>query len=155
MKPGRARVTHGQPARQPAGPLRRPRAAARRALTTFKPLFAAEIVRPLRGELKWLAGELGAARDAEVMRDRVSDAVQAEKHTVALGPVAGIADAELGEAYRGAQDRVLAELDGERYHRLLGSLDELVNSPPFTERAAAAAGKTRCTGCSAGRRPFC
>ena len=50
----------------------------RSALTTFKPLFAADVVRPLRGELKWLAGELGAARDAEVMRDRVREAVEAE-----------------------------------------------------------------------------
>ena len=57
------------------------RAATRRlrsALTTFKPLFAADVVRPLRDELKWLAGELGAARDAEVMRDRVRKAVEAD-----------------------------------------------------------------------------
>jgi len=113
----------------------------RSALTTFKPLFAAEVVRPLRGELKWLAGELGAARDAEVMRDRVREAVQTENQAVALGSVADLADAELGEAYRGAHDRVLAGLDGQRYHRLLGSLEELVAAPPLTERAAAAAGK--------------
>ena len=50
----------------------------RSALTTFKPLFDADVVRPLGGELKWLAGELGAARDAEVMRDRVRTAVEAE-----------------------------------------------------------------------------
>ena len=50
----------------------------RSALTTFKPLFDADVVRPLRGELKWLAGELGAARDAEVMRDRVRTAVEAQ-----------------------------------------------------------------------------
>ena len=54
----------------------------RSALTTFKPLFAADVVRPLRGELKWLAGELGAARDAEVMRDRVRSAVEAESTAV-------------------------------------------------------------------------
>ena len=51
----------------------------RSALTTFKPLFAADVVRPLRDELKWLAGELGAARDAEVMRDRVRKAVEADR----------------------------------------------------------------------------
>ena len=114
----------------------------RSALTTFKPLFAADVVRPLRGELKWLAGELGAARDAEVMRDRVRSAVEADNTVVELGPVAEVAGGELGEAYRGAHDRVLAELDGDRYHRLLTGLDELVTSPPFTERAAARAGKT-------------
>ncbi|MGK5112279.1 MULTISPECIES: CHAD domain-containing protein [unclassified Geodermatophilus] len=114
----------------------------RSALTTFKPLFDADVVRPLRSELKWLAGELGAARDAEVMRDRVNEAVHAEASVADLGPVAEVAGAELGEAYRGAHDRVLAELDGERYHRLVLSLDELVSSPPLTERAAARAGKT-------------
>ena len=51
----------------------------RSALTTFKALFAADVVRPLRDELKWLAGELGAARDAEVMRERVRKAVEAQE----------------------------------------------------------------------------
>ena len=37
---------------------------------------------------------------------------------------------------------MLAELDGDRYHRLLAGLDELVTSPPLTGRAAAPAGKT-------------
>jgi CHAD domain-containing protein len=114
----------------------------RSALVTFKPLFAGDVVRPLRGELKWLAGELGAARDAEVMRDRVRSAVEAENTLLRLGPVAEVAGAELGDAYRDAHDRVIAELDGDRYRRLLTSLDELVDSPPFTGRAAARAGKT-------------
>ena len=113
----------------------------RSALTTFKPLFPADVVRPLREELKWLAGELGAARDAEVMRDRVAAAVRAEGGTGELGPAAEAAAAELGEAYRRAHDRVLAELDGKRYRALVAGLDGLVASPPLTGRAAAGAGK--------------
>jgi CHAD domain-containing protein len=114
----------------------------RSALATFKPLFDPDVVGPLREELKWLAGELGAARDAEVMRDRVRTAVEAEGQAVEAESVAGVADAELGEAYRTAHDRVLAELDGERYHAILAGLDGLVTSPPVTERAASEAGKT-------------
>ncbi|MGY1780856.1 CYTH and CHAD domain-containing protein [Geodermatophilus sp. SYSU D01036] len=113
----------------------------RSALATFKPLFAGDVVRPLRGELKWLAAELGAARDAEVMRDRVRSAVEAENPLGEPGPVAEVTAAELGAAYRSAHDRVLAELDGERYHRLLTDLDDLVACPPFTARAGARAGK--------------
>jgi CHAD domain-containing protein len=113
----------------------------RSALTTFKALFAKDVIRPLRGELKWLAGELGAARDAEVMRERVRKAVETEGSGPS-DPVAAAADAELGEAYRTAHDRVLAELDGERYHALLKSLDQLVTAPPWTKRATAKAGKT-------------
>jgi CHAD domain-containing protein len=117
----------------------------RSALTTFKPLFDPAVARPLRGELKWLAGELGAARDAEVMRDRVRTAVEAEAETLEAGavgahPVAGAADAELGQAYRTAHDRVLAELDGDRYHALLTALDRLVTAPPLRRKAASRAG---------------
>lgn len=113
----------------------------RSALTTFKPLFDAGVVRPLRDELKWLAGELGAARDAEVMRDRVAAAVLAEDEQADLGPAAEVADAELGDAYRRAHDRVLAELDGQRYQALVSALDQMIASPPLTDRAAARAGK--------------
>ena len=115
----------------------------RSALTTFKPLVDPDVARSLRDELKWLAGELGAARDAEVMRERVRAAVEAEARGegVDADPMAAMADSELGEAYRTAHDRVLAELNGDRYHAILTALDELVTSPPLTERAAAKAGK--------------
>jgi CHAD domain-containing protein len=113
----------------------------RSALATFKPLFDADVVRPLGAELKWLAGELGAARDAEVMRDRVRHAVEGENGVDDLGPAAEVAAAELTQGYRDAHDRVLAELDGERYHGLLVALDGLVASPPFTGQATAATGK--------------
>jgi CHAD domain-containing protein len=111
----------------------------RSALTTFKPLFEADAARALRGELKWLAAELGAARDAEVMRDRVAAAVGVDDGD--SGAAAAGAGAELDQAYREAHDRVLAELDGERYQRLVEGLDGLVGSPPFTGRAGDRAGK--------------
>ena len=111
----------------------------RSALTTFKPLFDAEVVRPLRGELKWLAAELGAARDAEVMRDRVSATVSAEEGADAA--TSGQAVEDLEQVYREAHDRVLGALDGERYHRLVAGLDALVADPPFTPRAGERAGR--------------
>jgi CHAD domain-containing protein len=115
----------------------------RSALTTFKPLFDPDVVGPLRNELKWLAGELGAARDAEVMRDRVRSAVEAEEAEAgAAQAAAGVADSELGNAYRRAHDRVLAELDGDRYHAILRALDGLVTAPPVTDRAVDTAGMT-------------
>ncbi len=120
----------------------RARRGTDRALTTFKPLFDDEPAAQLREELKWLAGELGAARDAEVMRDRVLAAVEAEERAGAEHPGADAADSELGKAYRTAHDRVLAELDGERYHAILTTLAGLVTAPPLTERAAARAGTT-------------
>ena len=112
----------------------------RSALTTFKLLFDPDVTRPLREELRWLAGELGAARDAEVMRDRVSDAVEDESHHLAVHAETD-ARAELAEAYRAAHDRVLAELDGDRYHQILVALRALVDQPPLRKRAGRRAGK--------------
>ena len=114
----------------------------RSALTTFKPLFDADVAGPLREELKWLAGELGAARDAEVMRDRVRTAVESQGEDAAPGSAAAAAATELEQTYRDAHGRVLAELDGDRYHQLLQSLDALISSPPVTGEAARPAGKT-------------
>ena len=105
----------------------------RSALTTFKPLFDSDVVRPLRGELKWLAAELGAARDAEVMRDRVAGTLTTD--AAADGAASRQAVEDLDRVYREAHDRVLAELDGERYHRLLADLLTLVTDPPLTARA--------------------
>jgi CHAD domain-containing protein len=107
----------------------------RSALTTFKSLVDADEARRLRGELRWLAGELGAARDAEVMGARIRTAAEA------AGADAGGAVEELGADYRTAHDRVLAELDGRRYQELLTSLDGLLTAPPLRPRAGRRAGK--------------
>jgi CHAD domain-containing protein len=92
----------------------------RSALKTWRPLLDAELTEPLRGELTWLAGVLGEARDAEVMRDRLQD--------TGLGEV-------LQERYRTAHDTVLAELDGARYQVLLAALDELGEDAPWLPAA--------------------
>ena len=112
----------------------------RSALSTFQPLFDPDVVRPLREELKWLAGELGAARDAEVMRDRVRTAVDAQSSDMPTRAGADAAQEELDTAYRAAHDRVLAELDGDRYHQILSSLQQLAEQPPLRKPAKAPAG---------------
>lgn len=131
----------------------------RSALRTFQPLLASP-TRPLREDLRWLATELGAARDAEVLRDRVVTAVADldQHHDLAApqgtpGPGAdagggrGAADvpaqvaAQLDSAYRAAHERVLEVLGSERYQRLLADLDELLASPALTPRAGRRATK--------------
>ena len=76
------------------------------------------------------------------MRDRVRKAVESESATTEPGPAAAVADEDLSQAYRTAHDRVLGELDGERYHALLLNLDALVTTPPLTKKAATRAGAT-------------
>ena len=125
-----------------ADAVHRMRVATRRlrsALATFAPLVRADVVRPLGDELRWLAAELGAVRDAEVLRTRVRAAL-ADGTDEGTAEAAGIADAELSALHRAAHDRLLVELDGERYRALVTALDDLVTSPPLTEQAAEPAG---------------
>src|SRR3712207_8125712 len=56
-----------------------------------------------RSELKWLAAELGAARDAEVMRDRVAATVADGQEPDGNGHVQAVE--ELDGVYREAHDR--------------------------------------------------
>jgi CHAD domain-containing protein len=109
---------------------------ARAALAAFRPLFTEGATDELRAELKWLAGVLGAARDAEVMRQELTDQVAALPVELVLGPVRQRIDLELGEAYRTAHDAVIETLDGERYLDLVRALGAFVADPPFAERAA-------------------
>ncbi len=103
----------------------------RSLLATFRPLFDADVVGPLREEVKWVAGELGAARDREVVRERLS--------RLATGPerrsVAARIDRELGSAESAGAERTLETLDSERYSQLLHDLNSLVADPPWTPDA--------------------
>lgn len=125
------------------------RVASRRlrsALTTFEPLFDRTATRIIGTELRWLAGVLGAARDAEVMRDRVTAAVAHEREDTRLqasvsGVVSGEVSGQLDDVYRRAHDGVLTELGSARYRVLLTHLEALLERPPLTERAHRAAGK--------------
>ncbi|GIG35211.1 CYTH and CHAD domain-containing protein [Cellulomonas pakistanensis] len=117
----------------------------RNALKTFGALFEPGAVRPLRDELGWLAGELGRARDAEVMRERVRSAVEAPDAEEAVGSgthaAAVAADAELGREAEDAVRTLLRELDGDRYRRLLRDLAAFVAEPPLAEPGRARARK--------------
>jgi len=126
------------------GSVHRMRVATRRlrsALQTFRPVLDAEVVTPLRAELRWLAGELGAARDAEVLRARMTAALHHEDQQVNLGPLGDTVDIDMSQAYRAAHDELLEALNSERYHQIVLDLDGLVNAPPLTDKAARPAAK--------------
>jgi CHAD domain-containing protein len=120
--------------------LHKMRVATRRlrsALSTFGPLLDRARTDPLRDELRWLAGVLGAARDAEVMHARLLSLVAAEPDDLVLGRVQDRIDTLMVQRHRTAHDTVITELDGERYLRLLDALDDLVARPPFQPDAGA------------------
>ena len=113
----------------------------RSALATFRPLLDRERTDPVSEELTWLGQILGAARDAEVLHWRLQDLLAAQPKELVLGPVGRRVDLELQDRHRAAHADVLAALNGDRYLRVLDTLDELVTDPPLTGRAGKPAGK--------------
>jgi CHAD domain-containing protein len=108
---------------------------ARSVLAGFRSLFTAEAATGLREELAWLAGVLGAARDAEVLRDLLAAELAALPEDLLHGPVQARITTDLEQAYRAAHAQAVAELDGPRYLALLAALDAFVADPPFARPA--------------------
>lgn len=113
------------------------RVAARRlrsGLQAFGPLVDQEWAKRLRGELGWIAGELGAVRDTEVMIERLD-----ERARELLGEESEIAreavDSVLGERMRDAREHALSAMRSQRYLDLLGDLVDGILDPPFTRKA--------------------
>ncbi len=107
----------------------------RSALATFRPLLDRERTEPAREELKWLGQILGAARDAEVLHWRLTDRLAAQPKGLVMGPVGRRVDRELKHRQRAARADLVTALNGDRYLRMLDTLDDLVTDPPLTSRA--------------------
>ncbi|MEU7050763.1 CYTH and CHAD domain-containing protein [Streptomyces eurythermus] len=115
----------------------RMRVATRRAratLRTFTGVLDRAVTGPVGAELKWLAGELGAARDQEVLADRLTSALDALPPALVTGPVEERITA-WAEARHGTHAHLTGVLDSRRYLALLDALDALLADPPL--RAAA------------------
>jgi CHAD domain-containing protein len=104
-------------------------------LRTFAPLVEQGWARQLRDELSWLAGVLGAARDAEVLRDRLRRTAGADP----LSPLdpASVAriDAELAARHEEALVQLDGALSGERYLRLVETLVVATREPRLAPAA--------------------
>ncbi len=91
----------------------------RSVLATYRPLLESEGTEPVRHELKWLAELLGEVRDAEVLRGRL------RRWTAEHGPAPSGIDAlraVLVKRRADGRDRLLPELEGERYRALVAGL---------------------------------
>lgn len=107
----------------------------RSVLATYRPLLDRTATEPIRAELQWLGGVLGDARDAEVIREGLLRALGDLPGELVLGPVRTRLDRELRTAMRLARQRMLAELDGDRYLRLLEALNGMVTAPALAAAA--------------------
>ena len=106
-------------------------------LRTFAPLLDTAWSEPLRDELRWLAGELGAVRDLDVLRGRLRRQVEAlgDSEQAAASVVLGKLDRERDRAVQHA----VAALDSRRYLAMLDRLVEAANAPHTLAEAEAPA----------------
>ncbi len=109
-------------------------------LRTFRPLLRPDWVDGLRADVAWLAGVLGAARDAEVLRARL-------RVTAGLDPLAPLDDAavaridsELAARHEEALTALDGVLRGDRYRALLERLVAAA-APPLLDGKAGTAAK--------------
>jgi CHAD domain-containing protein len=114
----------------------------RAALSTFGSLLDQEVSGSLREELQWLAGVLGAARDAEVVRERLRVALADQPARLVRGPVAARIDSALELVQRRGHSRAVAAMSGSRYDALLARLDDLTGAPPWAPAATTPASET-------------
>jgi CHAD domain-containing protein len=113
------------------------RVAARRlrsGLKTFASLVDTEWANQLRSELGWAAGELGNARDTEVLLERL------DHHADDLGEreamlIRDVMDPVLRERLAGAREHALGAMRSERHQALLALLVDAANNPQFTPLA--------------------
>jgi CHAD domain-containing protein len=112
------------------------RVAARRirsAMTTFAPLL--ENDGALADELRWMAQELGAIRDTEVLLDRLdSHAGELDDPADAVRARAVI-DPLLNDRLVAARSSALAALRSDRHQQLVEDLVAFANEPPVVDAA--------------------
>ena len=114
------------------------RVAARRlrsALATFGDLIERGAAKPLREELQWLAGAVGAARDLEVTRAQLVALLDAEPPDREVASARDWLEEQLDAEHAAALASGLAALSSDRYFRLLDALDAFLVSPPLTTQA--------------------
>ncbi len=122
----------------------RMRVATRRlrsALKSYRNVLDRRRTDPVEAELKWLAGELGRARDAEVLGERLTGQTDRLPPELVLGPVRATLAEWSADTYRAAHAEVVATLSGRRYVALLKALDALLTDPPLRPAADRKAAK--------------
>ncbi len=114
------------------------RVAARRLRSTFstyRSLLDADAVAPVREDLAWLARELGAVRDTEVIHALLVELGSAlseeEDRHAALGAV----DRWFERRMPAARASVMAALRTDRHDQLIEDLIACVGEPPVTDDA--------------------
>ncbi len=114
------------------------RVAARRlrsGLRTFRPVLDRAWADSLREELAWIAGELGNARDHEVLTERLTAAADGLPSHIESKGARTLITQHLGDSLTEARDEAMASLRSERYVALLDLLVDAVHAPQTVQAA--------------------
>jgi CHAD domain-containing protein len=101
----------------------------RSTLRTFAPLFPADLISHLDGELRDLASALSGARDSEVQLAYFDGRLDALPADLVRGSIRTALDERLGAGQAAGRAAALAALRGERYLILLVDLVDLLRVP--------------------------
>ncbi len=116
----------------------RSRVATRRlrsALRTFSGLYNKAVTGPIRLELRWHAEELGAPRDAEVLKERLLASLDALPPELVPPQIRERITTSLDASHRRAHAELVATMDSPRYVDLHLALQGLLADPPSTDAA--------------------
>ncbi|RYU15118.1 CYTH and CHAD domain-containing protein [Nocardioides iriomotensis] len=108
----------------------------RQLLASFEPLLDPSEVQWFRGELKWLADCLGAARDAEVVSARLKGLLADQSDESGAPAAARAVQREMTRRYREAHRAAVVAMESQRYLELLAALRGYAEEPSFRKRAA-------------------
>lgn len=108
-------------------------------LRIFRRFLDYEWVAPLRNELAWYAGLVGAVRDVDLLAARLLERT-AERSGSGDDATVGLLDA-LGEWRAAALDALDQGMQGDRHAELVGTLTEAARTLPWHARAAEPADK--------------
>lgn len=114
------------------------RVAARRlrsTLTTFAPLMDDDVCSELRSELRWMASELGAIRDTEVLLTRLDEHAARLQSADDVQRCRDTLDPLLRGRMAAARSSALAALRSDRHQQLVDDLMDLAVNPPVTDAA--------------------
>ena len=120
-----SRIRHQEP-----GGVHQMRVTLRRLrslLATFAPLFDRATIAMLRDELTWIAGEMGGARDAEVVRKRLASLARSASQRAVVARISDDLDSTESTKW---QDLV-ETLDSPRYEQAFHHLNQFVADPPW------------------------
>ena len=107
----------------------------RATLRSFGQVIPRSDTEQLVGELKWLGGLLGAARDGEVLSAHLQASVRTVPVELLIGPVQARVQGHFAPLRAAARAELLAALDAPRFARLLASLAHLTAGPLSGPRA--------------------